>query len=1028
MLTLPSAFRLTGVAELKRGLYEALVDGQLRRAIDMSGQAVELGRLGPADANRRLARHVHDYLLRALDAFPVDERPDAQVELCNQLLAVVAERLPDFAEPRDDALSAELLTAVTIGEPPPRPRVPLSEAALFVNATRERRIGVELTREIASADRVDLICPFLFWAGYAQLRRALGAFLEAGGTLRVLTSTYCGVTHQRVLDELRGRGAEVRVSYETGATRLHAKAWLFHRASGFSTAYVGSSNLSKTALSSGLEWNVRLSQIENRAVLAEFEHAFENHWSDPEFEPYDADVFAERLQQERPDDRLHRVLALEPRPYQRDILDRLHAERALHHRHRNLVVAATGTGKTVVAALDYRRLCGATRPTLLFVAHRKEILKQSRDTFRHAVSDGTFGELWVDGRRPTREQHVFASVQSLAHTDIESWAPDRFDVVVVDEFHHAAVTNRTYARLLEHLRPRELVGLTATPERADGVDVLHWFEGRVAAEVRLWDAIDRGLLVPFQYFAVHDGTDLRSVAWRGGRYDRKALEGVYDGNDARAHLVFKAIAEHVRDPHAMRALGFCAGVRHAHDMANAFGRAGLAAVWVTGDTDRATRRQAISDLADGRICAIFTVDVFNEGVDIPAVDTVLFLRPTESATLFTQQLGRGLRRAPDKRCLTVLDFVGHARKEFRFDLRFRVLTGASRRQLKRQTEEGFPYLPAGCAIELDRVSQEIVLENLAQGVGSDRRSLVAELRRLGDVSLDTFLREAELELTDIYRGGRSFHDLRRAAGLPTPPSGPRAAELTRALARLVHTDDRHRLNAWRALLAGAPLPDTGDAGRLQLMLVTTLLGGTAAADPLDALREIRADESAHAELTALFALLDARLDHSTLPFRSVPGVPLAIHANYRLNEVMAAFADVRNGKLYAPREGVVFHAATGCNLLFVTLTKDESDYSPTTLYRDYALSTDRFHWQSQSGTRPQDKKGRRHIQHAADRVTPLLFVRETKKDERGETRPYVFLGPLDLVSWAGERPMDIEWRLSHPMPERVYRVARVASG
>ncbi len=1015
------------MGELKPGLYEAVIDGRLRRAIEASEVAIERDRLGPADANRHLARHFHDYLLRALETFPADERPEAQVELCNRLFAVIAEHLPDFAVADDDLVTVDLLTAVTPDSPPPRPRIPLSEAALFVNATRERRIGVELAREIASSDRIDLICPFLFWAGYAQLRRALGEYLQTGRVLRVLTSTYCGVTHQSVLDELVERGAEVRVSYETGATRLHAKAWFFQRESGFSTAYVGSSNLSKTALSSGLEWNVRLSQIENRAVLAEFEHAFENHWSDPEFELYDPEVFAERLQQERPEDRLHRVLSLEPRPYQRDILDRLDAERTLHGRHRNLVVAATGTGKTVVAALDYQRLCGTTRPTLLFVAHRKEILRQSRDTFRHAVSDGSFGELWVDGRRPTRGTHVFASVQSLAHARVSEWSPHRFDVVVVDEFHHAAVTNKTYARLLDHLKPTELVGLTATPERADGIDVLHWFDGRVAAEVRLWDAIDRGLLVPFQYFAVHDGTDLRTVAWRGGRYDRHALEGIYDGNDARAHLVFKAIAEHVANPETMRALGFCAGVRHAEDMTRAFHRAGLGAACVTGNTKRADRRQAIADLADGRICAIFTVDVFNEGVDIPSVDTVLFLRPTESATLFTQQLGRGLRRAPDKRCLTVLDFVGHARKEFRFDLRFRVLTGATRRQLKRQTEEGFPYLPAGCAIELDRVSQEIVLENLAHGVGSDRRSLVAELRRLGDVSLAEFLHEAELDLTDVYRGSRCFHDLRRAAGLPTPPPGPRDPAMTRALARLIHVDDRHRLTTWRALLDGS-LAQTDDQRRLQLMLVTTLLGGSAAADPSDSMQIVRDHPSTHAELTELVNLLDARLDHGTLPFRSVPGIPLAIHATYRLNEVMSAFSDVRNGKLYAPREGVVFHAGSRCNLLFVTLTKDERDYSPTTLYRDYALSTDRFHWQSQSGTRPDDKKGRRHLQHATDDVTPLLFVRETKKDDRGETVPYVFLGPLNLLSWSGERPLDIEWRLTHPMPERVYRVARVASG
>ena len=302
---------------------------------------------------------------------------------------------------------------------------------------------------------------------------------------------------------------------------MHAKAWLFHRETGFSTAYVGSSNLSKSALIDGLEWNVRLSTIEQGHLLDTFRATFEEYWEDAAFERYDPDDPAHRarldeaLAVERggPTDLPIDITTLEVRPwgYQREILDELAVEREVHGHHRNLVVMATGTGKTVVAGLDYRRLqeAGAV-DSLLFVAHREEILGQSLSIFRHIMRDGSFGERFVAGERPSEWRHVFASVQSLARLDLaRDLAPDRFDMVIVDEFHHASEETKTYANLLRHVEPKVLLGLTATPERADGLDVRVWFDGRTAVELRLWEALERGLLAPFQYFGLHDETDLR---------------------------------------------------------------------------------------------------------------------------------------------------------------------------------------------------------------------------------------------------------------------------------------------------------------------------------------------------------------------------------------------------------------------------------------------------------------------------------------------------------------------------------------
>jgi hypothetical protein len=654
------------------------------------------------------------------------------------------------------------------------------------------------------------------------------------------------------------------------------------------------------------------------------------------------------------------------------------------------------------------------------------------------MGEGGFGELFVDGEHPRHWRHVFASVQSLSHHALEEMLSDHFDVLVVDETHHASDLNASYSRILQHFKPRELLGLTATPERADGQSILPWFDGRMVAEIRLWDAIDRGLLVPFQYYGIHDDVDLSDIVWRAGRYDQKALEARYGQvGAARFHLVCRKVAEYVGDPQTMRALGFCVSVSHAQAMAASFNKADIPATSVTGRTSREDRASAVYQLRSGALKVIFCVDVFNEGVDIPEVDTVLFLRPTESATLFIQQLGRGLRQAPHKRCLTVLDFVGRAHQKFRYDLRFRAITGQSRAKTRDQVATGFPCLPAGCSIELDEISRDIILDNLARGIGHDKRSLVSELKALGpEATLASFLRDTELELSDIYRAGRTFSDLRRAAGFDRTHPGPQESRLGKALGRLIHVDDRARINAWKSLIDGRPAAvayaaehDIAVGTGFERMLATALGGAGAMANPGEALRGLAAHPSIRSELLQLLDLRDESLDHEVIPFRSAPGVPIAVHARYTLGEIMAAFgARTKRGDLYIPREGVFYHEPTRCNILLVTLCKDESDYSPTTMYRDYAISPTRFHWQSQSGTRPKDTKGRRHINHEAAGIKPLLFVRATKQDDRGLAVPYTFLGPTRIANWIGERPMSIEWVLDHEMPTSILDVALVASG
>ena len=852
--------------------------------------------------------------------------------------------------------------------------------------------------------------------------------------VRVLTTTYIGASDARAIEELAKLGAEVRISYDVRRTRLHAKAWLFHRDSGTHTAYIGSSNLSRAALHEGLEWNVRLAQRDSGPLLEKFRAAFESYWDSDEFEPYDPERDRERVEKALAAERGAGEAAgqpflvdLKPHPYQDPMLEALRTERERGHR-RNLLVAPTGTGKTLVAAFDYASVRQTLpRARLLFVAHRDRILTQSQGAFAAVLRDPSFGQVLAGSAGLTQSEHVFATIQSLSRLELAAaLPPDHFDVVIVDEFHHAEAP--TYDRLLSHVRPRVLLGLTATPERHDGKDVRRWFDGRTAYELRLWDALEQGLLAPFQYFGVKDTVDLDDVTWkRGWGYDRDELSRRYvmDGADARVRLVLQEVHRRVKDPRHMRALGFCVSVEHARFMAEAFSRAGIESLHVVGDTPGDEREAAIRRLEAGQLQALFTVDLFNEGVDIPSVDTVLFLRPTESSTVFLQQLGRGLRLHREKPCLTVLDFIGNARREFRFDRRFRALLGGATRQVQRQIEENFPYLPPGCAMQLDHQAQRIVLENIRANIGAGKRWLTSELAAMGPATkLGDFLREAGVELIELYSQKRSFASL-RAGAFGTPSLDDDATKLHAGLRSVLHLSDPERLALLARLGRPEPLPapETPRAERLHGMLAGALLGCRFPARAHEQLAAAQAVPSFRDEVAQLHEVLeDERRDLVTEwhdPRRLRPA-PLFLHARYRQEEVLAALGVVREKGIPRLQGGVFFVEEENLDLLFVTLKKSEAGFSPTTMYRDYAQSPARFHWESQNSAHPGSGAGRRYLEKTS---TVLLFVRESQEQGNGIAEPYWFLGPVTLQSASGERPMQIVWQLERPMPGYVYQRA-----
>lgn len=991
--------------------------------------------LRPSEASDRIALHVSNVVQRYINDLPDDERVLAGVQLARKIIGLIAKDSDnEFFLGDQPILAATVLRALLPRQPDGSPTqikgplIPLLDTVLLANSPGEPRVGHQIQQEIESADRIDLIMAFIRKSGINPLLSALRRHCDEGRELRVLTTTYTGSTEAGALDTLRELGAEIRVSYDTTGTRLHAKAWLFHRKSGFSTAYIGSSNLTHQAQQTGLEWNVRVASARNPIVIEKVSALFDSYWLHRDFQEYVREDFDAALARStRSSDN---AILLPPtdivlKPFQQYLLEQIAISREQGY-HRNLLVSATGTGKTVMAAIDYARLRRKlSRSRLLFVAHRKEILRQAQATFCQALRDPSFGELWVDGEVPKRFDHVFASIQSLSANTLANLKADYFDVVIVDEFHHAAAN--TYRLLLNAVVPSELLGLTATPERADGLSVLTYFDDRIAAELRLWDAIEQRQLCPFAYYGIHDDVDLSEVTWHRGRgYDVDGLTNVLTGDDARARFVLQELIKLVDDVRKIRALGFCVSVAHARFMARVFNENGLPATSIWADTTAVEREQALRDLQLGRICVLFSVDLFNEGVDLPEVDTLLMLRPTESATLFLQQLGRGLRLHSRKSVCTVLDFVGRHRTEFRFDNKLCALLRTGRGKLQKQIEQGFPFLPAGCHFELQPKAQATVIASLKNSIPYSKREQVVALReatRNGDCTLAQFLADKGLDLEDIYSRSsqHSWSDLRAAAGLAVLESGPFEAEFRRAIGRLLHIDDALRVNTYLSLgmSTAAPKDSVLDprTRRLLRMLVASVTGAVIERDT--SINEAAALLWQHpqvlAELRELLPLLAARRRHQHQAVTDREDLPLLIHARYTRVEMQAALDDGNNCRPPPWREGVRWLGERKTDLAVFTLDKTKGQFSPTTRYKDFAIDPENIHWESQSRTRADSPTGIRYQQHRALGTDMLLFARESVEDAS-----FWFIGRGVYRSHEGEAPMAITWQLQVPLPGDLY--------
>ncbi|WP_307402729.1 DUF3427 domain-containing protein [Paenibacillus anaericanus] len=1042
---------------MKQGLYEQIINNittQQLAALDPEQYEIGKEALDAEEARKLLSTYLAAVTRRALKVVREQSQDDeavlAQVRTCNEILATLKGTLgeEEYNELRLDE-QGEVLTYVYSKlnhirglkeQKVLRPATPLSQSSLFTGSHSEPNMMHELQREIVTSDEIDLLVSFIKWSGIRCLMEQLKEFTAGGGRLRIITTTYMEATDYKAVVELsKLPNTCIQISYDTDKTRLHAKAYIFRRNTGFTTAYVGSSNLSNPALTSGLEWNVKVTEKDSYDVLKKIEATFESYWNDREFKAFDAEdethevQLREALNRKKEQSTLHFHFELTPYDYQREVLEKLEAQRTLFGRYKNLLVAATGVGKTVISAFDYKRFCKShPGAKLLFVAHREEILQQSRDTFRVIMQDWNFGELHVGGYQAEALDHLFISIQSFNSLKLtERTSSDFYDYIIVDEFHHAAAPS--YQKLLTYYEPQILLGLTATPGRMDGKDILGYFGGSPAAEIRLTDAIDRKLLCPFQYFGITDVTDLTGVKWSRRGYDLAELEKLYTHNKIRTTQIMNSLKKYVTDLEEVKGLGFCVSVEHALYMAKVFNEAGIASLALHGNTSDQERKQAKGRLISGEIKLIFVVDLYNEGVDIPEVNTIFFLRPTESLTVFLQQLGRGLRLAEGKECLTVLDFIGQAHKEYNFQDKFRALLGRTKHSVQHYVEQGFSSLPRGTFIQLEKQAKDYILRNLKQATNS-KRSLINRIKYFAEdtgqsLTLDHFLRYYGLSLYELY-GGRSgkrfFRGLMVEAEVMEPFQFEQQEEYVKRIPALLNLNSRRWLKFLLAFVEHGVEPQNEEEQRMLAMFYYTFYRSEPIKKGFQNIEEgvdcILSCPQFREEIVDILKYNNAHLDfvdkNNEFPFTC----PLDIHCTYSMDQILAAFGYWNGERAPTFREGSKYFEAEKMDIFFITLNKSDKDFSPSTLYEDYAINEVLFHWQPQSRVSEDTKTAQRYIHHRSTGNRIAMFVREYK-EQNGYTSPFVFLGEADYVRHESNKPMSFVWRLREEMPPQMVATA-----
>ncbi len=1040
--------------KIKKGIYEQVISNKIHEELKIREDEINILKeeIEKEEAKVILSKYLQEVTKKSLNLIK-NKDINKQIEVCNQIINYLSEQVED-KEIKENNIhkDGEILLSVEekinkskIKNNNIRPLTPISQSYLFTNSNNEPDLISELKREILSSDNIDILVSFIRWSGLRLIKDELIEHTQTK-KLRIITTSYMGASEFKAIKFLSELpNTEVKISYDTQRTRLHAKSYMFHRNTGFTTAYIGSSNISKDAMTTGLEWNMKVSEKDSKNTVDKFKATFESYFNDEEFKTF-TEEDEEKLKMELKKARVSElknenndIVNIDVRPYhyQQEILDTLSVERDVLGHNKNLVVAATGVGKTVISAFDYKNFKSQNKGKvnrLLFIAHREDILSQSLKTFRTILRDRNFGGLYSGNFIPNNIDHVFMTIQTFNSKKFDECLDKEFyDFIIIDEFHHASAPS--YQKILEHFKPKVLLGLTATPERMDGKDVLEYFDGRISSEMRLCEAIDKKLLSTFQYFCISDELDLSKLKWSKGGYDNKELTELLTidklNSKKRADLVIRSLHDYISDIDEVVGLGFCVSIEHANFMSNYFNDKKIPSVAISSKTTKDERDKAKSGLINGKYKFAFVVDLYNEGVDIPEVNTILFLRPTESLTVFLQQLGRGLRLSDNKECLTVLDYVGQAHKNYNFYEKFSSIARKKGKVLKEEIETGFITLPKGCHLHMEKQAKEYILRNINSFINNKttitNKIKTFEIESGKKLNLENFIEFYNITLKEIYKTKNSFYRLCVNAKVKEEFSDIDEKYLSSGMIRLTNTDSVKLLKFWIETLQNyknenkiANLTDSEE--QMLLMLYYTLYTKSPKElginNVIEFLKRLYSNRLMYEEI---LEVLKYNLNHikvktlsDELKFES----NLEVHSTYTKEQILAALGKNTIDKQYPLREGVLYIEEIKTDIFLIILNKVEKHFSPSTMYEDYAINDKLFNWQSQSRTSIDSPTGQRYVNHMNTNNNILLFVRENKRED-GITSPYIYLGPADIVSYSGSKPINIVWKLKNTLPASI---------
>ena len=1042
---------------ISTGVYEQIINRLfLLKLNKVDAERFYIGKklISKDDAVHILSKYLQHLIEVAFIGTPEDQDVDKYIEFVNSVIRTLGKEFNvddtdlDLVDAQKSILTAVIdrtnceypdiekhLRAIT-------PVTSLSRSALFFGGRGPADMESELNKEILCADEICWVVSFIKTSGLNLLWNSLKKFTSEGKCLRIITTTYTGATDYDAIARLATLpNTEIKISYDGTQDRLHAKSYIFIRNSGFHTAYIGSSNLSSYALKDGKEWNFKATQFELPQVIENVRNSFESYWCDDTFECFVPGVSDERLKQalgidwETPLLDFSALDLMRAKDYQQEILEKLDVERNVHGHFRNLVVAATGTGKTVIAAFDFKRYREAHPDChFLFIAHRQEILHQAMQTFRIVLDDPNFGSIWDGNNEPSNYQHVFASKDTLRNrVDSLQLRADYYDYMVVDEVHH--IVAPTYVKLMTCFKPQILLGLTATPERTnEQEDITVFFDGHISAEIRLPAALNAGLLAPFYYYGIPDNVNLSEVKWSGHGYDIAELSRIYTQNDYRTGLILRKMQEYIGNNqlHKVRALCFCVDKNHAKFMNAKFTLAGLKTDVLTSDDDDRHRNIVKKRLQAGTINYLFVVDLFNEGVDIPEIDTILFLRPTESATVFLQQFGRGLRLHKDKDHLTVLDFVGHSRAEFSYKERFEALIGRHSQNIKDEIEGGFANAPFGCKIILEEKAKEEIIANIegylrSLNKGRIIKEIAAYYKLAKDAfSLKGFLTYSHVPFHKVY-GSMTWGELCQLAGVRKDVS-VHAAQIKYAVKKKWLATDS--FSYFKQLLRFADSGFKCDTTkfteleqRYAVMLYYDLYDK---AGSYTSIAQMFNDLASDALFVQEFKeVVEYLKDKCVAPEKEDNSVyknwnPLRLHGVYTKAQIQAALGLSTLARKSPSREGVERLKDIKLEAMYVDIIKKREEGSMTA-YKDYAQNREFFHWETQNRV----SEGSREAEaYRNGENNMLLFVRQqVEHPDFGCRMGFTYLGQVTMNSIEGSKPMQIVWHLNTPMSEATYAFA-----